>query len=80
MSAEYFLRDSCSTICIQKFELTQSTGIGRVFDRNTTTLELTTDIYGLPLHFWGKTGYNNDLIDYYDYTNSWGIGLEFISR
>ena len=51
-----------------------------MFDRNTTTLELTTDIYGLPLHFWGKTGYNNDLIDYYDYTNSWGIGLEFISR
>lgn len=79
-SAEYFLRDSCSTICVQKLELTQSTGSGRVFTNNSTTLELTTDFYGLPLHFWGRTGYNSDLIDYYDYTNSWGIGLEFISR
>jgi len=23
------------------------------------------------------SGYNSDLVDYYDYSNSWGIGVEF---
>ncbi len=67
-------------ICLNKLELTQTTGYSDFFEKNTTTLELTTDIFGLPLQLWAKSGYNSDLVDYYDYTNSWGIGLEFLSN
>ena len=33
---------------------------------------------GIPLYFWERTGYISDLVDYYKYTNSWGIGMEFL--
>ena len=67
-------------ICLDKLEITQTTGYSGLFKNNTTSLELTTDILGLPLHLWAKSGYNSDLVDYYQYTNSWGLGLEFKSR
>jgi hypothetical protein len=51
-----------------------------MFEHNTTTLELTTDFFGMPIQLWGKSGYNNNLVDYYDYTTSWGLGIELLSR
>jgi hypothetical protein len=67
-------------ICFRKLQLTQETGYSAPFDNNTTTLELTTDFFGLPIQVWSRTGYNSDLVDYYNYSNSWGLGIELISR
>ena len=85
LGLEYqFDRSSCSLgntyICLQKIALTQETGYSAMFENNTTTLELTNDFFGLPVQLWGRTGYNSDLVDYYNYSNSWGIGIELISR
>lgn len=67
-------------ICFRRVGLTQETGIGKPLDNHTSTLELTSDFFGLPLTFWARTGYNSDLVDYYRYSNSWGLGIELISR
>jgi hypothetical protein len=67
-------------ICFDKVQLTQETGYGALFDNNTTTLELTTDFFGMPLQVWARSGYNSDLVDYYNYSNSWGLGIELLSR
>jgi outer membrane phospholipase A len=78
----WFTERQCVLIelfCLNKLELTQTTGYAKLFDHNTSTLELTADVLGLPLQIWAKSGYNSDLVDYYDYSNSWGIGLEFLS-
>ena len=63
-------------VCLRELELTQETGYSAMFDHNTTTLEFTSDVFGLPVQLWGRTGYNSDLVDYYRYVNSWGIGFE----
>jgi hypothetical protein len=67
-------------ICFDKVQLTQETGYAKMFDNNTTTLELTTNFFGMPLQVWARTGYNSDLVDYYSYSNSWGLGIELLSR
>jgi hypothetical protein len=61
-------------------EITQETGYGKMFKNNTTTLEFTSDIFGLPIQLWSKTGYNSNLVDYYQYTTSWGLGIELLSH
>jgi hypothetical protein len=79
-----FDRSNCSLgssyICLQKLAITQESGYSAMFEHNTTTLELTTDFFGLPIQLWGRSGYNSDLVDYYRYSNSWGIGIELLSR
>lgn len=79
MSVKYdFNGGDCSAFfCFEKVELIHRTGYARPFAHNTTSLEFTTNIAGLPIYLWGRSGYNSDLIDYYDYTNSWGVGVEF---
>lgn len=67
-------------ICFSKLQLTQETGYSAMFENNSTTLELTTDFFGLPIQLWARSGYNSDLVDYYNYSNSWGVGIELISR
>ncbi len=67
-------------ICFNKVQLTQETGYAALFENNTTTLELTTNFFGLPVQLWTRTGYNSDLVDYYNHSNSWGLGIELISR
>jgi hypothetical protein len=75
----HFNRSRCflgdSFVCFSKIELTQETGYSAMFDNNTTTVEFTADVLGLPIQLWGRTGYNSDLIDYYNYSNSWGLGI-----
>lgn len=66
-------------ICFKDMALTQETGYSAMFKRNTTTIEFTTDVLGLPIQLWAKTGYNSDLVDYYNYTNSWGLGFELVT-
>lgn len=67
-------------ICFDKVQLTQETGYGSLFDNNTTTLELTTDFFGMPLQLWARTGYNSDIVDYYNHSNSVGLGIQLLSR
>lgn len=67
-------------VCFQRVALTQETGYAAMFEHNTTTLELTSDLFGLPVQLWAKTGYNSNLVDYYRHTTSWGLGIELISR
>ena len=69
-----------SPICFRKLQLTQETGYSAMFENNSTTLELTSDFFGLPIQVWSRTGYNSSLVDYYKYSNSWGLGIELISR
>lgn len=66
-------------ICFKKMQLTQTTGYSQMFDNNTTTMEFTTDFFGLPIQLWTQTGYNSDLVDYYQYVNSWGLGFELMT-
>jgi hypothetical protein len=66
--------------CFKKVEITQETGYAKMFRNNTTTVEFTSDIFGLPIQLWSKTGYNSNLVDYYQYTTSWGIGIELLSH
>lgn len=67
-------------ICLENVKIAQATGYSAMFEHNTTTLEMTTDFFGMPIQLWGKSGYNNNLVDYYDYTTSWGLGIELLSR
>lgn len=78
-SLQYFLPTaSCEfLICLTKIEIEQATGYQNIFQHNSTELQLTMNIFDIPFHVWGKSGYNNDIVDYYDYTNSWGIGFDF---
>ncbi len=85
LNAQYlFNRSRCLLselpFCFKKMEVTQETGYGKMFENNTTTVEFTSDIFGLPIQLWTKTGYNSNLVDYYQYTTSWGIGIELLSR
>ena len=54
----------------------QETGYSGLFKHNTTTVEFTTDFFGLPVQLWSRNGYASDLVDYYRYTKSWGLGIE----
>ncbi len=63
-------------VCFKKLDLTQETGYSGLFKHNTTTVEFTTDFFGLPIQLWSRTGYGVDLVDYYRYTKSWGLGFE----
>ncbi len=81
LSLQYnFNRSRCflgdAFVCFRELELTQETGYSAMFDHNTTTLEFTSNLFGLPVQLWGRSGYNSDLVDYYRYVNSWGIGFE----
>ncbi|MEQ8952716.1 MAG: hypothetical protein RL120_01185, partial [Gammaproteobacteria bacterium] len=78
-SLQYNLLDRpcVSLVCFERVELMQETGHANPFENNTTRVELTTNLAGLPLHIWGRTGYNSNLVDYYHYSNSWGVGMEF---
>lgn len=80
LSLQYDLTNiACSGfVCFNRVQLTHETGYAKPFKNNTTNLELSTELLGLPFYIWGRSGYNNDLADYYKYSNSWGIGLEFV--
>ncbi|MES2623755.1 MAG: hypothetical protein V4628_00620 [Pseudomonadota bacterium] len=85
LNAQYlFNRSRCLLselpFCFKKMEITQETGYAKMFENNTTTLEFTSDIFGLPIQLWTKTGYNSNLVDYYQYTTSYGFGIELLSR
>ncbi|MDR2212965.1 MAG: hypothetical protein LBE21_04995 [Pseudomonadales bacterium] len=85
LGLEYdFTRSRClegfSFICFQKLSLTQETGYSRMFENNTTTLEFTSNFFGLPIQLWGRSGYVGNLVDYYDYSTSWGLGFELLSH
>lgn len=67
-------------VCFQRVAITQETGYSALFENNTTTLELTSDLFGLPVQLWAKTGYNTNLVDYYRHATSWGLGIELLSR
>lgn len=67
----------CVIACFDRVELSHQTGYADLFEHNTTSIELTTSVVGIPFHIWARSGYNSDLVDYFDYTNSWGIGVEF---
>ena len=79
-----FSRSRCllgeNFICFQDISLIQETGYSAMFDNNTTTLEMTGNFFGLPVFFWGRSGYNSDIVDYYRHSNSWGLGIELLSR
>lgn len=79
MSLQYdFVNGVCPDFfCFERVRLSHVTGHAKPFEHNTTSLELTTNIAGLPINIWGRAGYDSDLVDYYDYTNSWGFGVEF---
>lgn len=77
-SVQYNLvNELCIIACFDRVELTHTTGYADLFEHNTTSLELTTSLLGIPFHIWAMSGYNSDLVDYFDYSNSWGIGMEF---
>jgi hypothetical protein len=77
-SIQYLLPEQlCLIACFDRIEVMHKTGYGDVFKNNTNSIELTTSLFGIPFHIWAQSGYNSDLVDYYDYTNSWGIGVEF---
>ncbi|HWK54569.1 MAG TPA: hypothetical protein VNR18_09375 [Hyphomicrobiales bacterium] len=69
-----------SFICFQRLTLSQDTGYSNPFDNTTTTLELTSNFFGLPIQLWTRSGYNSDLVDYYNYSHSWGVGIELLGR
>ena len=68
-----------SNFCLKKVAWRYTTGYDTVFDNNTNRLELTVDLWDIPLMIWGQTGYNSDLVDYYKDVDSWGIALELQS-
>jgi hypothetical protein len=77
-SIQYILPEElCLIACFDRVEVMHQTGYSGIFDNNTNSIELTTSLFGIPFHIWAQSGYNSDLVDYYDYTNSWGIGVEF---
>jgi hypothetical protein len=77
-SIQYILPETlCLIACFDRVEVMHQTGYGAMFDNNTNSIELTASLFGIPFHLWAQSGYNSDLVDYYDYTNSWGIGVEF---
>lgn len=80
LSVQYTLSGTncIALVCFERVEISHHTGHAKPFQHNTTSLEITTDIAGLPLHLWTRSGYNSDLVDYFDYTNSWGLGIEFL--
>lgn len=85
LAFEYdFGRNRClegvSFICFQRMSLTQETGYSQMFANNTTIVEFTSNFFGIPVLLWGRTGYNNNLVDYYNYSNSAGIGFELLSH
>lgn len=69
-----------SHVCFRNLKYRFDTGYSAPFDNNTSTLELTTDFFGIPIQLWAKTGYNTNLVDYYRHTTSWGLGIELLSR
>ncbi|NND67534.1 MAG: hypothetical protein HKN19_08105, partial [Halioglobus sp.] len=66
-------------ICLRKLAWLYNTGYDGIFDNNTNRIELTIDLGGIPLQVWGQRGYNSDLVDYYQKTDSWGVTLELNS-
>ena len=79
LSLQYNLRNTeCNDLlCFDKVEVIQQTGYARPFQNNSTQIELTTNFAGLPFYLWARSGYNSDLVNYFKYTNSWGVGFEF---
>lgn len=60
----------------KKIFLTGTTGYKDTFDYNSMRAEFTTQIFKIPLMFWGADGYQADLIDYYHRVKSYGVSLE----
>ncbi len=63
-----------------KFAMKLTTGYQDVFENNTLRLEATRKISIFPLTMWVQSGYNSDLVDYYERSTSYGIGFEFESK
>lgn len=59
-----------------KLAIKYTTGYGAPLKHNTFRIELTSTLLNLPVMVWAQTGYNSDLIDYYQNVDSFGIALE----
>ena len=59
-----------------KFAVIYTTGYKDTFENNTVRAEFTTTFFNVPIMLWGQTGYNSDLIDYYESVESFGLALE----
>lgn len=66
-------------VCLKKVSWEYTTGYDGLFDNDTNRLEFTVDLWSFPVMFWGQTGYNSDLVDYFREVDSWGITLELHS-
>jgi len=62
-----------------KVALLYTTGNNGSFEHNTYRLEVTCKIYDIPIMFWGSSGYNSDLVDYYKKIQSYGFAFELRS-
>lgn len=56
-----------------------TTGYNNPTTHNTYQLNLTTVWWDFPLTLWGRTGYNSDLADYYQKSDSFGVAFELKS-
>lgn len=68
--------DNSGFLSAYKVALFYTTGAEDTFKYNTTRLEYTTKVFGLPIMLWASRGYNSDLVDYYESVDSYGISLE----
>lgn len=66
-------------VCLQELAWQYSTGYDGVFDNSTNRAEFTMEFWNLPIMIWAQTGYNSNLVNYYEQVNSWGIALELES-
>lgn len=66
----------CGILSSCKIALLYTTGTQDSFKYNTTRIEFTTEMLGLPVMLWASRGYNSDLVDYYQNIDSYGISFE----
>ncbi|MDX2465504.1 MAG: phospholipase A [Porticoccus sp.] len=66
-------------LVFNKVALIYETGTKSPTKYNTLILEMTTNSFGVPFMFWGRTGYNSDLAQYYKKVNSIGVAFELKS-
>lgn len=63
-----------------KFAVLYQTGYKKPLKHNTLRFEFTSTFFGkLPIMLWAQTGYNSDLVHYYEKVDSAGIALELQS-
>ena len=58
-----------------RYALTYTTGLSHPGERNTFQLDFGASFFRRPISLWFRSGYNSDLIDYFQRDNSAGIGI-----